>query len=189
MNSPLPVDPNELFEQDERKWEHSIVQVLCTKLHLRSEVREEIKDWARSHGRTSHLLTFTGFGMAVPEFPLVLHGQLIRGLVEKASVARIFRDFPSTAMLQTYANAMDETGQDQNLGVVFRWPQLGRRGQPPTAMVLHDRRPNWDVPGTRLAWYQPTAKLNKRVAGVPRQLFMYDLMLLLDEILLDGFAA
>jgi hypothetical protein len=187
MSSPLPVDPNTLFEQDENKWEHSIVQMLCSKLHLRGNVREEIKDWARQHGRENHLLTFAGFNAALPEFPIVLHGKLIRNLTEKASVARIFRDFQSTPMIAAYADAMEETGQDQDLALVFKWPLLGKRGAPPTAMVLHDRTPNWDMDGARFAWWGGDAKLKKRVANVPRLLTMCDLSLLVDEIVVDGF--
>lgn len=187
MNRPLPVDPQELFEHDEQKWEHSIVQMLCTRLNVRGNVRNEIRDWARQHGRTTNLLTFAGLNMALPEFPLVMHGILLPNLVSKASVARIFRDFPGTPMLHAYADAMEETGQDQNLALVFRWPQLGKRGGPPEAMVLHDRLPDWELAGTRFTWWAgKRAKLGRKVADVPRRLTMCSLSLLVDEILTDG---
>lgn len=185
MSRPL-VDPQALMAISEDKWEHSIVQALCVKLNLSTAIRNEMRDWASSHDQ-GRRLTFAGFRHAVPEFPLLLAGRLITNLSEKVSVAALFRDFQATVLLPAYARIQEELDTEELLGMVFRWPRLGKKGQPPAAMVIHDLQGNYEVPGVRFTWRAGRESRPARIQTVPRRLTMCSLELLLDEILFEGW--
>lgn len=147
-----PPSGRELAQSAAEEWENSIVSQICVQLKISTDLRRRMRDWNEERGEGDRL-DFEALHHVLPELPVQLFCKIFPNLGKRLTVSRFFTAFASTEVYKYYQQLVKDQGLERHcVGLVFRWPRLGGPGAGPTGLVLHNRPPQWDVPGVRLTW-------------------------------------
>ena len=99
-------------------------------------------------------LTLDSFHRLFPTFPLRLVAWKDKSIIEKCSLASLFRHPEQLNPFVVYDNLFDAsplTWEMYSVGLVIDWPTMEECG----GLVLHNQPIDTDIPGMRMLWVSP----------------------------------
>jgi hypothetical protein len=135
------------------QFEDELVEWLFVKHKIPGGVRRDIRE--RFAAGPEKLIPLNAWNEAFVDYPVLLCATIISRIDKACTVSKLAMDFEHLPILDKFHEARAELGAEElgkPTGLIFRWPNLIRRGEPTGCFVFTDNAFDPSCSGMRIIW-------------------------------------